>query len=46
MRKILIAFGLIWIFVWCGVGIYMGLQHESYIHEMEASAQGGNLVKS
>ena len=45
MRKILIAFGLIWVFVWCGVGYYLGSQHMPHIQEMEKLAQEGNLVE-
>ena len=45
MRKILIAFGLIWVFVWCGVGFYLGSQHMPHIQEMEKLAQEGNLVE-
>jgi hypothetical protein len=43
MRKILIAFGLIWVFVWCGAGFYLGSQHMPHIQEMERLAQEGNL---
>ena len=45
MREILIAFGLIWVFVWCGVGFYLGSQHTPHIQEMEKLAQEGNLVE-
>ena len=43
MRTVLIAFGLMWVFVWCGVGFYVGSQHTPYIQQMEALAQEGNL---
>ena len=45
MRRIMIAFGLIWIFVWCGVGFYLGSQHLPHIQYMERLAQEGNLVE-
>ena len=45
MRKVLIAFGLIWVFVWCGVGFYLGPQYIPHVREMEKLAQEGNLVE-
>jgi len=45
MRKILIAFGLIWLFVWCVVGFYLGSQHLPHIQEMEKLAEDGNLLE-
>lgn len=45
MRKILFAFGLLWILLWCIVGIYLGIQHESYIKDMEKFAQANDLSK-
>ena len=45
MRKILIAFGLIWLFVWCVIGFYLGSQHLPHIQEMEKLAEDGNLVE-
>jgi len=45
MREILIAFGLIWVFVWSGVGFYLGSQHMPHIQEIEKLAQEGNLVE-
>jgi len=45
MRKILIAFGLIWVFVCCGVGFFLGSQHLPHIQEMEKLAREGNLVE-
>jgi len=44
MRRILIAFGLIWLFVWSVVGFYLGAQHLPHIEEMETLAEDGNLV--
>lgn len=45
MRKILIAFGLIWLFVWCVAGFYLGSQHLPHIQEMEKLAEEGNLAE-
>lgn len=45
MRRILIAFGLMWVFVWCWVGFYLGSQHLPHIEEMEKLAREGNLVE-
>ncbi len=44
MRKILLAFGLFWVFLWCLVGFYIGAQHIPHIQKMETLAREGNLV--
>ena len=45
MRKILIAFGLILVFVWCIAGFYIGSQHMLHNQELDKIAQEGNLLE-
>ncbi len=41
--KSMVAFGLLWILVWCLVGFYVGSQHEVYLDDMEELASAGKL---
>jgi len=44
MKKFLIAFGLIWIFLWCVFGLYLGaVQHDPYVEKMGSFANEGNF---
>jgi hypothetical protein len=45
MRKTLIAFGLVWLFVWCAIGMLLGSKHLAYIAELETLAKNGEHVK-
>ena len=45
MKKTLIAFGLIWVFVWCIVGMYMGSQYGPYADAMDRLSREGNLAE-
>jgi len=44
MGKVMIAFSLIWIFVWCIAGFYLGMTHLAYNNKMAELAKQGNLV--
>ena len=44
MNRILMAFGLLWLFVWCVAGFYIGSQHMHHIQEMGELSHEGNLV--
>ena len=44
MRKILIAFGLIWTFIWSVYGLFLGaLKHDEWVATMESAVKGGDL---
>ncbi|MBC7189601.1 hypothetical protein H5U35_05240 [Candidatus Aerophobetes bacterium] len=42
--KIMIAVGLILLFLWCLCGFYLGVLHEPYLSEMKSLAEEGNLT--
>jgi len=44
MGKVMIAVGLIWLFIWCLCGFYLGVLYEPYINEMKSLAEQGNLT--
>ncbi|HHJ00622.1 hypothetical protein J7J59_03185 [Candidatus Aerophobetes bacterium] len=44
MGKVMIAFGLIWIFAWCIMGVYLGMGHQAYNVKMAELAEQGNLT--
>lgn len=44
MRKFLIAFGLIWIFIWSAFGLFLGvMKHDEWLANMQAAAAGSDL---
>jgi len=43
MQKKLIAFGLIWLLLFCVVGFVIGIQHADYTEEIEEIAAENNL---
>ena len=44
MKKLLIAFGLIWIFIWSVYGLFLGaVMHNEGVANMEAADKGGDL---
>ncbi len=44
MTTVLGVFGLCYLFLWCFVGLYLGLKHESHVEELESSAKKGSLT--
>ncbi len=44
MTTALGVFGLCYLFVWCFVGLYLGIKHESHVEELESSAKKGSLT--
>ena len=44
IERVMIAVGLIWLFVWCLCGFYLGVLHEPYLKEMKSLAEEGNLT--
>jgi len=45
MGKVMITFGLIWIFIWCVVGLSLGVGYKAYALKMGDFAEQGNLVE-
>ena len=46
MRKFLIAFGLIWTFIWGVFGLFLGMmKHEEWLANMESAARGNDLLQ-
>lgn len=43
MTALLSVFGLCYLFVWCVIGLYLGIKHESHVEKIESSAKKGNL---
>ena len=44
MRKFLIAFGLIWTFIWSAYGLFLGvMKHTEWLENMKAAAVGSDL---
>ena len=44
MATVLSVFGLCYLFVWCVIGLYLGVKHKSHVQELESSAKKGNLT--
>ena len=45
MAKVMIAFGLVWLFVWCLVGFIMGAGQAVYRDKMAELAKQGGLIE-
>ena len=44
MRKFLLAFGLIWTFIWSVYGLFLGvIKHNEWLETMKAAAAGSDL---
>lgn len=44
IERVMITVGLIWLFIWCLCGFYLGILHEPYLNQMESLAEAGNLT--
>ena len=43
MKRTIIAFGLLWIIIWCVFGLFLSIQAVPYLEKVQTMAQEGNL---